>query len=216
MVDIENLQLDSGNKSSPDNNNKMSRVSVAKSPAIGSAEIIMDPQPSPVKRNTLVTPDPRTISRQLSASPTEQYNRISRLQEKTSRPSSRSNSDKSSTSRPPSTASPSQHLEKPALEKNAPQVGQKQAVAAGKVLRCAHHGQAGQELCYLCHQREARNVQISYAKEKAQLDKEYDTILQKYQHQQDADNIAKELVNCIVKLIKFHSLHKIAVHCNLK
>ena len=33
--------------------------------------------------------------------------------------------------------------------------------------KCAHH--CGQELCYLCHQRQRRNIPISFAEEKVNI-----------------------------------------------
>lgn len=43
------------------------------------------------------------------------------------------------------------------------------------------HNNAGQELCYLCHQRAARNIPVSFDEEKKRREAEEDRILQEYQ-----------------------------------
>lgn len=48
---------------------------------------------------------------------------------------------------------------------------------------CCHT--SGQELCYLCHQRQRRNVPISFAEEKSKAEQEQDRILQQYQQMKD-------------------------------
>lgn len=46
---------------------------------------------------------------------------------------------------------------------------------------CSHEN-AGQELCYLCHQRQKRNVPIYYHEENKRKEKEESQILSQYQH----------------------------------
>jgi len=52
-----------------------------------------------------------------------------------------------------------------------------------KLDSCCHT--SGQELCYLCHQRQRRNVPISFAEEKSKDEQEQDRILQQYQQMKD-------------------------------
>jgi hypothetical protein len=49
---------------------------------------------------------------------------------------------------------------------------------------CGHHG-AGQELCYVCHQRVKRNVPIYLHEEKRIRDAEEAKLLEQYQHNRD-------------------------------
>lgn len=46
---------------------------------------------------------------------------------------------------------------------------------------CSHHN-AGQELCYLCHQRQRRNVPVYLGEEQRQKEKEESQLLAQYQH----------------------------------
>lgn len=55
---------------------------------------------------------------------------------------------------------------------------------------CCHT--SGQELCYLCHQRQRRNVPISFAEEKSKAEQEQDRILQQYQQMKDQQFYAQE------------------------
>ncbi|XP_078355169.1 coiled-coil domain-containing protein 81-like [Oculina patagonica] len=59
-------------------------------------------------------------------------------------------------------------------------------------LRCCHSDRAGQELCYLCHQRSQKNVPIYFAEERRQRELEEDRLLQQYQQQKDTEAILKE------------------------
>lgn len=59
-------------------------------------------------------------------------------------------------------------------------------------LRCSHSDRAGQELCYLCHQRSQKNVPIYFAEERRQRELEEDRLLQQYQQQKDTEAILKE------------------------
>ena len=58
---------------------------------------------------------------------------------------------------------------------------------------CGHHG-AGQELCYLCHQRAKRNIPIYLHEEKRIRDAEEAKLLEQYQHNRDLDEQKKREV----------------------
>lgn len=58
---------------------------------------------------------------------------------------------------------------------------------------CGHHG-AGQELCYLCHQRAKRNVPIYLHEEKRIREAEEAKLLEQYQHNRDLDEQKKREV----------------------
>lgn len=60
--------------------------------------------------------------------------------------------------------------------------------------RCSHGDKAGQELCYLCHQRAQKNVPIYFTEERRQRELEQDRLLQQYQQQKDTEAILKEQV----------------------
>lgn len=59
-------------------------------------------------------------------------------------------------------------------------------------LSCSHGDKAGQELCYLCHQRAQKNVPIYFAEEHRRRELEQDRLLQQYQQQKDTEAIFKE------------------------
>ncbi|KAK3577401.1 hypothetical protein CHS0354_032249 [Potamilus streckersoni] len=54
------------------------------------------------------------------------------------------------------------------------------------------HPNAGQELCYLCHQRSRRNIPVSFAEEKKRRDEEEEKLVQQYQAMKDAEDILTE------------------------
>lgn len=56
------------------------------------------------------------------------------------------------------------------------------------------HPNAGQELCYLCHQRARRNVPVSFTEERNRREEEEDRLLQQYQYMKDAENVLQEQV----------------------
>ena len=58
---------------------------------------------------------------------------------------------------------------------------------------CGHHG-AGQELCYLCHQRAKRNVPVYLHEEKRIREAEETKLLEQYRHNQDLDEQKKHEV----------------------
>lgn len=57
------------------------------------------------------------------------------------------------------------------------------------------HSNAGQELCYLCHQRARRNIPVSFAEERKRREEEEDRLLQQYQYMKDAENVLNETVS---------------------
>ena len=56
---------------------------------------------------------------------------------------------------------------------------------------CSHSSQAGQELCYLCHQRAVKNVPVHISEERKARERMEDSLLQEYQHQKDLLALAK-------------------------
>lgn len=65
-------------------------------------------------------------------------------------------------------------------------------VSASRLLRCSHSDKAGQELCYLCHQRSQKNIPVYFTEERRQRELEQDRLLQQYQQQKDTEAISKE------------------------
>lgn len=59
---------------------------------------------------------------------------------------------------------------------------------------CGHPSSAGQELCYLCHQRSRRNVPVSFTDELRRRELEEDRLLQAYQFMRDREKIINEQV----------------------
>jgi hypothetical protein len=59
-------------------------------------------------------------------------------------------------------------------------------------LQSCDHSNFGQELCYLCHQRQRRNVPIYLHEEQRQKEKEENEALAKYQHMRDMQHIMNE------------------------
>jgi len=51
---------------------------------------------------------------------------------------------------------------------------------------------AGQELCYLCHQRASRNIPVSFEEERHRKELEQDALLQQYQQMKDQEAILME------------------------
>lgn len=51
---------------------------------------------------------------------------------------------------------------------------------------------AGQELCYLCHQRASRNIPVSFEEERHRKELEQDALLQQYQQMKDQEAIVME------------------------
>ena len=58
---------------------------------------------------------------------------------------------------------------------------------------CGHHG-AGQELCYLCHQRAKRNIPVYLHEEKRIREAEETKLLEQYQHNRDLEEQRKREV----------------------
>jgi hypothetical protein len=65
---------------------------------------------------------------------------------------------------------------------------------------CGHHG-AGQELCYLCHQRAKRNIPIYLHEERRIREAEEAKLLEQYQHNRDLDEQKKREVLLIFEEI---------------
>ncbi|XP_070568959.1 coiled-coil domain-containing protein 81-like [Ptychodera flava] len=72
---------------------------------------------------------------------------------------------------------------------------------------CGHSTMAGQELCYLCHQRESRNIPISFELERRRKEMEQDRLLQQFQHMKDTEAIVREQAQ---NLSNRHDSQKIA------
>ncbi|CAF1282917.1 unnamed protein product, partial [Didymodactylos carnosus] len=58
---------------------------------------------------------------------------------------------------------------------------------------CGHHG-AGQELCYLCHQRAKRNIPVYMTEEKKVRQAEEEQLLQQYKHNQEMEEFKQREV----------------------
>jgi hypothetical protein len=65
------------------------------------------------------------------------------------------------------------------------------AAAASSASACGHHN-AGQELCYLCHQRQRRNVPVYLHDEIKLKDKEEGQLLMQFQHLKDMERHLKD------------------------
>lgn len=65
---------------------------------------------------------------------------------------------------------------------------------------CSHGPKTGQELCYLCHQREAKNIAVSFTEERRARELYEDRLLQHYQQQKDSLAIAREQVQSLCEL----------------
>lgn len=66
---------------------------------------------------------------------------------------------------------------------------------------CGHHG-AGQELCYLCHQRAKRNVPVYLHEERRIREAEEAKLLEQYQHNRDLDEQRKREVKLLQRTNK--------------
>ncbi|XP_033741101.1 coiled-coil domain-containing protein 81-like isoform X2 [Pecten maximus] len=69
------------------------------------------------------------------------------------------------------------------------------------------HPNAGQELCYLCHQRSRRNIPVSFTEERKRREEEEDRLLQQFQYMKDAEDTLGEQENLLAKR---HDLQKMA------
>lgn len=63
---------------------------------------------------------------------------------------------------------------------------------------CGHN--AGQELCYLCHQRAARNIPVLFDEEKKKREAEEDQILHEFQIMKNNEFVLKEQVTLNLSL----------------
>ncbi|XP_064605813.1 coiled-coil domain-containing protein 81-like isoform X2 [Liolophura sinensis] len=69
------------------------------------------------------------------------------------------------------------------------------------------HSNAGQELCYLCHQRARRNIPVSFKEEIKAREEEDDRLLLQYQSMKDAEEFLKEQDKVLVRR---HDLQKMS------
>lgn len=69
------------------------------------------------------------------------------------------------------------------------------------------HPNAGQELCYLCHQRARRNIPVSFTEERRRREAEEDKLLQQFQYMKDAEETLKDQEGMLAKR---HDLQKMA------
>jgi len=63
---------------------------------------------------------------------------------------------------------------------------------AGSCISSCGHSDAGQELCYLCHQRAQRNVYVSFAEERRRREEEEDQLLHDFLRQRDSEEFQRE------------------------
>jgi hypothetical protein len=80
------------------------------------------------------------------------------------------------------------------------------STAASCASSCGHSN-AGQELCYVCHQRAKRNNYISFAEERRRREEEEDRLLHDFLRQREADDIQREKEKLLEKR---HELQKTA------
>ena len=90
------------------------------------------------------------------------------------------------------------HLDKPASPLQggfvpSPPPAPKQKTPSPPNTGCGHRN-AGQELCYLCHQRSKRNIPVSFTEERKKRELEEDRLLQQYQQLKDVEAIFQEQV----------------------
>lgn len=64
------------------------------------------------------------------------------------------------------------------------------------------HPNAGQELCYLCHQRARRNIPVYFKEERQRRDEEEERLLHQYQDMRDAEDLLKEQVGVAMTIIQ--------------
>ncbi|XP_078323683.1 coiled-coil domain-containing protein 81-like isoform X2 [Crassostrea virginica] len=69
------------------------------------------------------------------------------------------------------------------------------------------HPNAGQELCYLCHQRARRNIPVNFTEERRRREAEEDKLLQQFQYMKDAEDTLKDQEGLLAKR---HDLQKMA------
>lgn len=73
-----------------------------------------------------------------------------------------------------------------------------EAMERAESASCSHaHEKAGQELCYLCHQRAVRNVPVSFENERRRKEQEQDRLLQQFQHLKDTESILRDQVSFV-------------------
>ena len=75
--------------------------------------------------------------------------------------------------------------------------------------RCLN--KAGQELCYLCHQRAARNIPVSFEEERRRKELEQDALLQQYQQMKDQEAILLEQVRVVIRICSIFDVITIVI-----
>ncbi|XP_063711963.1 coiled-coil domain-containing protein 81-like [Symsagittifera roscoffensis] len=80
----------------------------------------------------------------------------------------------------------------PNLVSNRPPGSSRAESAASNHSECCHKASAGQELCYLCHQRDVRNIPVDFLAERQKRIEEEDKLLAQYQNLRDTEAILKE------------------------
>ncbi|XP_071800630.1 coiled-coil domain-containing protein 81-like isoform X2 [Asterias amurensis] len=157
------------------------------------AEDDQEEAPEPIVKRQ--APPSRSSSRQVA--PTAKATGISLIDDLVPASPPRGIKGSSVTPSPPNSKpqSPSGALPPP----RSPRLIEKQTTFAAEAQRreytppgtgCGHS--AGQELCYLCHQRTVRNVPVSFEAERKRKDQEQDRLLQQYQHLKDTEAIITE------------------------
>ncbi|XP_054753311.2 coiled-coil domain-containing protein 81-like [Lytechinus pictus] len=145
---------------------------------------------APKKPATLVRPS----SRQLI--PTAKATSLSLLDDLAPSPPPQPRGLKSTPSPPPGKPpSPKGELPPPRspAEIRESLANEAEAMERSRSATCSHaHEKAGQELCYLCHQRAVRNVPVSFEVERKRKEQEQDRLLQQFQHLKDTESILRD------------------------
>ena len=65
---------------------------------------------------------------------------------------------------------------------------------------CGHEN-SGQELCYLCHQRQTRNIPVDFTEERKRREREEEMLLSQYQEMKNTEAFLKQQVRGAVSYI---------------
>ncbi|ESO84113.1 hypothetical protein LOTGIDRAFT_229612 [Lottia gigantea] len=87
------------------------------------------------------------------------------------------------------------HLEPLHRVRSAELVGEMREVAFAentKPMSACGHSNAGQEICYLCHQRSSRNIPVSFDTERKRREEEENSLLREYQALKDGEDMLRE------------------------
>jgi hypothetical protein len=85
----------------------------------------------------------------------------------------------------------SNELTRPSSKKLLNNLSRSASVSSSTQNQCGHEN-AGQELCYLCHQRQRRNVPVYLREEQELKEKEESQLLAQYQHLKDMEYHLKD------------------------